>query len=188
MGTIIELAGARGVGKSTTLDILEKKYPKIRRNEGFIKNHMPADTPEQFVIKQKTYISDCIELIRQLRQNNDITFITRGAEEIIVYTETYLKIYHPEWDVLKELSEDFNMLKENFADKVVYFDCPIDQLKKRWEKDAKIRKDFDFWMEYNHVSFEFYKKNCPECIFVDADKTSPEQRALILEKIMLEAI
>lgn len=186
MGLLIELAGARGVGKSTTLDILEKMYPGIKRNEGFIKNHMPANTPEEFIKKQKTYISDCISLIKSLRENNAITFITRGAEEIIIYTKTFLKIYHPNWNVIEELEDDFEKLSECFADKVFYFESTVDELKKRWESDFKVRKDFEFWMAYNDISADFYKRNSKNCIFVDANIVSPKGRAEILLSFLEE--
>lgn len=186
MGLLIELAGARGVGKSTTLDILEKMYPGIKRNEGFIKNHMPANTPEEFIKKQKTYISDCICLINSLKKNNAITFITRGAEEIIIYTKTFLKINHPDWNVLDELKDDLAKLTECFADKVFYFDCPVDELKRRWASDSKVRKDFSFWMAYNDVSLDFYKNNIQNCVFIDAKNISPNERADILSNFLEE--
>lgn len=187
MGVIVTITGPRGVGKSTTLQIIKKNYPTIYMREGFIKSYLPEDTPELFIEKEKKYISDYIELLKNLKKENKITLLTRGAEEIIIYIKTFLELKHPDWKVLPFLEDDFKRLKEVFSDKIYYLDCDDDKLKERWSKDIKNRQNFSFWVLYKKFAKKYYC-NLNNYIYIDTSKTSPNKRAVIIEKYLKEII
>lgn len=183
MGIIVTITGPRGVGKSTTIEIIKKNYPNIYIKEGFIKNYLPDDTPELFLLKEKKYILEYIELLKKIRNENYIALLTRGPEEIIVYIKTVLKINHPDWNVIHYLEEDFKKLEKFFSDKIYFLDCCDDELKKRWINDDKNRENFEFWITYRKIANEFYC-NLNNYSYIDASKTSPNERAAIIEEYL----
>ncbi len=183
MGIIVTITGPRGVGKTTTLEIIKKSYPNIYIKEGFVKNYLLDDTPNLFVIKEKKYILEYIKLFKELKKEKQITLLTRGAEEIIIYIKTFLEINHPDWNVIPYLENDLKNLKEVFSDKIFFLDCDDNELNIRWINDQKYRQNFDFWMLYKKKAKEFYR-DFNNCSYINTSKISPNERAAIIEEYL----
>lgn len=171
MGRIIALEGVRGVGKTTLLNNLKIIYPNLITIEGFkVENNLQMDIQHEFYKNQKIYINHKIEQYKNFSKYSEDILITRGSENIEMFTKRYPKIYNYNWDCEKELEKELKQLQNYRSDLIIYLNAKVETIIKRAlnDKDKK-RENIEKWLEIWNSEIQNWFKKYKNLIIIETD-------------------
>ena len=161
---IFVLIGPRGIGKSTIIETLKKEIPSLSSREGFRRiSDVPTPTTyDDFIKSQKRYFDREIEELKEFNKVNHPVIITRGPQELLMYTDFYVANKHPEWsnyrnDLKNEIESLFSLFPQHIILLTASKKVVMDRIKNDKEKE---RKNVDFWYSFDeYVKEQITKGN-----------------------------
>lgn len=166
---IVELLGARGVGKSAVIELIRSRIRNVRSREGFrrIRNGMDLSDTESFIENERQYICREIADLKEYMRSRDIIFLARGPMDVLLYLDYSMNVagYQDEDcnRVREALAEPIGELRVLLKHPMIYLTASDDVIRSRVARDMKRRSEVDRWLEYNR----FAEARCREMSGID---------------------
>lgn len=189
MGKIFALEGPKGVGKTTLLKNLKILCPDLDIFEGFQlnKSECNLNSKTKFYVNQKIYINQKISQYKEIRNTKNNSIVTRGTENILMFTLKYSSLYNFKYNSKKKLKKEIKNLNLYKSDLIIYLDASNKNILKRCSNDnIKNRKNIEEWMKLWIIQLKNWFKKYDYLKIIDTNNKSPMDVAKEVKKIIEE--
>ncbi|MCM1039249.1 MAG: ATP-binding protein [Ruminococcus sp.] len=167
---IINLTGAKGVGKTFLAHRLKSERNKISIIEEFVYRDTGFDvrTKYGFLQNEKIYCEEKMNYFNEANNKSEVSVFVRGMEDLLFYISSYPSINNFNWKIDSDFQDILKQIDNCKSDLIIYLDACKEVLEARWESDSvKKRVIEDTWYEKWYMPHKKFIQNYKNTIVLD---------------------